>query len=353
MKLLTQIGRALEGRYGGNRPIYAHYGITHRCNMRCRMCVVWRSADRKAELSAAQVEVLAENLRRAGVVSMALSGGESFLREDLPELTRSFASRDMDVRILTNGVAVTEKQVEAVVAAGALGVSISLDSRDPAKVMDIYNGADVFDSIVETMRLFVRKSPPGAINIMNVVVSRMNLSELPDLVHFARDIGFHCSFVPVAISPSEEESDGFAACVPELAVPPEQFEQLESSYRQLMRMKLRGAPIANSTRFLKDSLEHMKTGAYPWSCDAGQLYLSISPEGGISACHNFPPFARYDVPDLAELLRAPELQALLRGQRESCRGCMRPCWADFTHAIKNTRASLEAFRLALDSIRRR
>lgn len=353
MRLLTQIGRALEGRFGGNRPIYAHYGITHRCNMRCRMCVVWRSADKSKELTAAQVDVLAENLRRAGVISMALSGGESFLREDLPELTRSFASRQMDVRILTNGVAATEKQVEAVVAAGALGVSISLDSRNPAKVKEIYNGADVFDRIVETMRLFVRKSPPGAINIMNVVVSRMNLAELPDLVLFARNIGFYCSFVPVAISPSEEESDGFAACVPDLAILPEHFELLESSYRQLISMKLRGAPIANSTRFLKDSLEHIKTGAYPWTCDAGSLYLSISPEGGISACHNFPPFAQHDVPDLAQLLRAPDVRTLLRSQRESCRGCMRPCWADFTHAIKSTRASLEAFRLALDSIRRR
>ena len=31
-------------------PMYAHFGITHRCNMRCRMCAVWQDGDATKEL---------------------------------------------------------------------------------------------------------------------------------------------------------------------------------------------------------------------------------------------------------------------------------------------------------------
>jgi MoaA/NifB/PqqE/SkfB family radical SAM enzyme len=353
VNLANQIRRALLARMGADVPIYAHVALTHRCNMRCRPCVLWRRADKSSELDVSQFETLAGNLAAVGVTTCALSGGDPFMRKDLPDLTRAFAVRGMDVRILTHGVGLGEERIRAVIEAGATDVSISLDSADPAKVKDLYNGVDVFDRVVESMRIFARLLPRGAVPIMNVVVSRANVGELPRLVPFAEQLGFYCSFVPIAISPSEEECDGFAAVVPDLAIPPQEFGIVERSYSELLRMKLRGAPIANSSRFLKESVRYFKTGARDWACDAGRLYFSVSPEGGISICHNFEPFARHDDPDLAARLRSPELRAQMRMQREQCRGCMRPCWAEMTYAVKDVRASLEAFRLSLSARRRR
>ncbi len=353
MRLVTQARRALLARLGAGTPIYAHCSFTHRCNMRCRPCVLWRGADKAAEMTLPQVEMLAENLAKAGVTSAALSGGDPFMRKDLPEITHAFASRGMDCRILTHGVKLGEERIRAVIEAGATDVSISLDSTDPAKVRDIYNGVDVFDSVIESMRLFAELLPRGSVPVMNVVVSRVNVAELPQLVPFAEKLGFYCSFVPIVISPSEEECDGFAAVAPELSIRPQEFDILDRSYSELLRMKLRGASIANSSRFLKDSVRYFKTGAQDWSCDAGTLYVSVDPDGGISICHNFEPFARFDTPDLGALLRSPTMRARMKSQREACKGCMRPCWAELTHAIFDMRASLEAFRMSLRAASKR
>ena len=42
-------------------PVYAHFGITHRCNLTCKMCGIWRYGNKKEELSLDEIrEVAAE-----------------------------------------------------------------------------------------------------------------------------------------------------------------------------------------------------------------------------------------------------------------------------------------------------
>ncbi len=343
MKILSQVDRVVRARIRRPRLIYAHYGVTHRCNMRCRMCVVWREGNRATELTTSQVGHLAENLHRAGVLNVALGGGEPFVREDLPDLVHAFAKRGIETRLLTNGIGVREERIRQVVKAGLSHVSISLDSLDPKVEREIYNDVDVWHDIIASMRRFRAWLPRTAVPVMNVCVSRVNLGELPALVDFAAQEGFYCSFVPISLSPSEAESDGFAAVAPDLAVPPGEATRVREVYAELIRRKRDGAPIANSTRFLQDSAEHLVSGISPWTCDAGTLYVSVSPEGDISICHHFAPVARFDTPDLAGLLRSPEVAGEARRQRQNCPGCMRPCWAEVTHAAHSVRAAMEAF----------
>ncbi|MBT7760362.1 MAG: hypothetical protein HN732_23735 [Rhodospirillaceae bacterium] len=39
-------------------PVYAHYGITHRCNLTCKMCGIWRYGKKDEELTLDQVDLL-------------------------------------------------------------------------------------------------------------------------------------------------------------------------------------------------------------------------------------------------------------------------------------------------------
>ena len=323
-------------------PIYAHFGVTHRCNMRCRMCVVWKSGNQKTELNAGQVDTLAANLSKAGTRWVALGGGEPFQRKDVAELVDSFARRSMEVRLLTNGVDISDERIVEVGRAGLAHVSISLDSLDAKRQRKIYGDVDVMENVVASMRRFKEVLPRRSTPIINVCVSRLNLDELPDLVAFAARWGFHCSFVPVALAPSADTTDGFAAHAPELALKPEEKLRVSEAYARLIELKRRGARIANSTRFLRDSARHLQNGSYPWSCDAGLLYLSVSPEGDVSICHHYPPFTRYDERDIASVMRTRENRAGFRAQREACEGCMRPCWAEVSHVFRSPRAAFEA-----------
>ncbi len=340
--LIRQGAAALQALAGRPAPIYAHFGVTHRCNMRCRMCDVWRSGDAGSELTADQIDVLAAGLARAGTRWVALGGGEPFVREDVAALVGSFARRGMEVRLLTNGVGIPDARIVEVGRAGLSHVSISLDTLDADRQRSIYGGVDVMDDILASMRRFREVLPPRSTPVINVCVSRLNLDELPALVTFAAERGFHASFVPVALAATAEDGDGFAAHAPDLALGPAEQARVEDVYARLLTMKRQGAPIANSSRFLRDSARHLKDGTYPWSCDAGLLYLSVSPEGDVSICHQYPAFTRYDDPDLIGQLRARANRRVFETQRDACAGCMRPCWAEVTHVFRNPRAALEA-----------
>jgi radical SAM protein with 4Fe4S-binding SPASM domain len=354
MKLVKQATRVAQARLGRPQLVYAHYGVTHRCNMRCRMCVVWHQGNKDTEMTTSQAAHLAENLQKAGILTVALGGGEPFVRKDLPEIVHSFAKRGIEVRVLTNGIGIKESRIKEVIDAGLSHVSVSLDSLDPAVEQRVYNNVDVWQDIVATMRRFRAWLPKSSVPVMNVCVARNNLLELPNLVDFAAHEGFHCSFVPIAISPSEAESDGFAAVAPELAVPAEMANQVRAIYHELLERKRSGHPIANSSRFLKDSRDFLINQSSSWTCDAGRLYISVSPEGDISICHGFAPIARFDTPNLQQLLRSKEVATTARRQRKDCEGCMRPCWAEVTHATHNMRAALEAVVTlhGLDALRR-
>jgi len=345
MKIVEAASRMLGTLAGRPRLIYAHYGVTHRCNMRCRMCSVWKTANRAAELSLPQVEQLADLLSRAGVRTIALGGGEPFVREDIAGIVRLFAGREMDVRLLTNGIGVSDQKIDSVISAGIKHVSISLDSADPEKEKYIYSDRDVWKEITDTMRRFrARLEDPASMPVMNVCVSRLNMEELPGLVSLAEGLGFFCSFVPVCLLSSEKEDDGFAAYAPELAIQPADHDKVKTAYRELLRLKRQGRAIANSSRFLRDSLEYLLIGKSAWKCDAGLLYLSVSPEGDISICHHFPPFARFDTPDLAQKLAEKEVQELNSSLRDACPGCMRPCWGEVTNAMHHLPSAWEAMR---------
>jgi len=264
------------------------------------------------------------------------------VRVDVAALAESFSARSMEVRLLTNGVDVPDERIDEVAGAGLSHVSVSLDSLDPERQRRIYGRDGVMEDVEDSLSRFREALPRRSSRIINVCVSRSNLDELTDLVDFAARRGFQCSFVPVALTGSPGAVDAFAAHAPELALTPDDGARVKRVYDRLIKLKRGGAAIANSTRFLRDSARHLRDGVYPWSCDAGLLYLSVSPGGDISICHGFPPFARYDDSDLRGLLRDRGNRRRFSARRAECPGCMRPCWAETTHVFRSPAAALEA-----------
>lgn len=107
-----------------NTPVYVHYGITHRCNLRCRMCGLWKTGNRETELSVDQIDRMAEVLHKLGTQVISIGGGEPLVREDLPEAVSAFIKRGISVRVLSNGVVEDFSGLEKVIAAGVVNFSI-------------------------------------------------------------------------------------------------------------------------------------------------------------------------------------------------------------------------------------
>ena len=53
-------------------PVYAHFGITHRCNLTCKMCGIWRYGNEKEELGVDEIAFMADRMARQGVVQVSV-----------------------------------------------------------------------------------------------------------------------------------------------------------------------------------------------------------------------------------------------------------------------------------------
>ena len=118
-------------------PVDAVLAVTYRCNARCAMCGIWNSKP-VAELPPAVYARLPSSLR-----DVNLTGGEPFLRDDLPEIhaaVRSACPRARTV-VSTNGL-LTDRIVAAVRAMASvepeIGVAVSVDG--PPEIHDRLRG---------------------------------------------------------------------------------------------------------------------------------------------------------------------------------------------------------------------
>ena len=123
-----------------NRPFYIQYYITPSCNLNCRMCNIVESNFDLRAVDLKTVEKIAANLSKIGAGVVLLTGGEPFLRKDLPEMIDIFTKYGLNPRLQTAGLLTKREQLEACARAGAKDINISLDSLIPEK-QEYINGS--------------------------------------------------------------------------------------------------------------------------------------------------------------------------------------------------------------------
>ena len=355
--------RIAEAAITRNVPVYAHFGVTHRCNLTCKMCGIWRYGNAKEELSIFEVKQVAARMKNLGVTQVSIGGGEPFARDDLEDLVKCFLDENLNVRVLTNGIGVPQSRIDRMIDDGVRNFSISLDSLYPERFDYICEKEGSWNEAVQTMvhisnRLNGQK---GALPTINCVVSNLNLEELPSMVQFAKEIGFAISFLPIELLADAKGGvrnweARFIRYRPEMGVHTsdsagEVLRRVDVAYDQIIKMKAAGAPVLNSTPYLEASREYLKTGRFPLDgCDAGRLYFSIAPNGQFTICHRTqhqhlhfldPKFEEYFHSTLYERRRLMEAG--------NCEGCMRACWIDTSSMFRTVRGFYEGTKLVLNA----
>lgn len=86
------------------KPSCVSFFVTYRCNCRCVMCDVWKKDYEFAELSLIEIDKIFKDLGKLDVVR--LSGGETFLKEDIGKIINIIDKRSNPkiIHIATNGV---------------------------------------------------------------------------------------------------------------------------------------------------------------------------------------------------------------------------------------------------------
>src|SRR4051795_9860300 len=114
--------------------------VTDRCNFRCTYCMpeegmTW--LPRSEVLSFEEMErIAALMVRRYGVESIRLTGGEPTVRAHLPRLVEKLAGLGVDVAMTTNGATLRLLAAD-LRTAGLRRVNISLDTLDRARFVEM------------------------------------------------------------------------------------------------------------------------------------------------------------------------------------------------------------------------
>ncbi|MBK7756430.1 MAG: radical SAM protein [Deltaproteobacteria bacterium] len=120
-----------------DKPIYAVWEITLRCNQACAHCGsrAGPTEERPDELSTAELLEVAAELVRLGTREVTLIGGEAYLRDDIFDIVHFLSAQGIRVTMQTGGRGLSPRLAKALKDAGMKAVGVSVDG--PEEIHDV------------------------------------------------------------------------------------------------------------------------------------------------------------------------------------------------------------------------
>jgi Predicted Fe-S oxidoreductases len=113
-------------------PVTANLAITHSCQCRCIHCSADPFIDHtKTELTVEEIKTVVSGALDLGASLVIYVGGEPLLRKELFELIEYIDKSKAIAMIFTNGLLLTDENVNKLAEAGLASLNISIDSSEP------------------------------------------------------------------------------------------------------------------------------------------------------------------------------------------------------------------------------
>ena len=265
------VGEASDGRrvdavtHGPHRISSAYLHVTNCCNLSCVGCYSRDDArNRAADPSCDELCHALDLLAALGVKRLVISGGEPFIRRDLPELLRRARGNGVSyIAIITNGTLLTWEMVNSL--KGLVDViSISFDgasAQSPAYIRKM----QLFDALV-------------------------------DAVHLVQDAGIRAHILPTLHARNTDDVPAYLALAEKLGVTVG-FSLLSGGTRELGALCMTaGCLVELAERMEAVTLSQAETDALGedvWSgalrarvrCGAGRTNISVAADGSVYPCH--------------------------------------------------------------------
>ncbi len=336
-----------------NVPIYVQFYITARCNLTCKQCnIIYANSDVR-ECTLDEIQRIADNFVKLGVVMVLLTGGEPFIRHDLPEIIRAFESRGIHVRMQTNGLA-SEENIAKAIEAGGRDISISLDSVHPETQDDI-NGQfnRSWHKAIRAMSLFTQYLPKkGSFASLGCVLQPDNLEHIEDVIRFGTSINWYTSLVPAHVTDKLKPMN-FRTYDETRRFKPEQYERVDALIERVRSMKSEGDWLYDSDQYLDDIKRFVKNEKTTWRqknggvCDSPNLYFAVLPNGAFAPCcdHRIPNFYYTYDPKFPEIYKEKFFRQEVLKVTSACSGCMYGSYPEMTISMRYLAAKFERFKL--------
>jgi len=300
-------------------PHFLIFFVTSRCEFHCKDCLVHglhEPAGRSDELTLREIEAIAGNLPRLGMLS--LTGGEPFVREDLGEIARVLAAsgKIRHLVIVTNGWH-TERILQTARGLRSSGIrrlSIRVSLQGPREIHDAICGVEgAYEHAVETLRRLVAlRVPSGRLQVGSITtLHEDNVAALPGFLPFLQSL----------------QLDTLSLNVLRHARPGGGRTALDPGQVALLR-SFHGANPSAFRRAYKSIVLGLQTGELDAPCQAGRLVAVLRENGDLYPCELLPrrmaSLRDHDF-DLARVWRSSEARAVREFANRHCPSCTFEC----------------------------
>ncbi len=269
-------------------PRAMHYLSTHRCNARCIMCGIWKEGSAAGDdLSPDELSRILSDRLFAKMEYVGMSGGEPFLRDDLPELVAAFPARCSRLKrfsLTTNGL--LHRRAEAMLPVLAdrcreSGVlfDVCVSVHGAGEELDRIYGVDrAFARIERTVEALTKLRREGRLNFsFNCVLLADNLATVRDLCGWAAE-----RQIPVAFVVGEQRERFRTQGLDGAFIPEARQGELTGFLREVADDPAQGAPSAVKYRELADVLEGIRPRSL--SCYYAMGGLLLGHDGTVYYC---------------------------------------------------------------------
>ncbi len=275
-------------------PFLIVWNFTNMCNLRCKHCYQRADHPLPDELTLEEKLKLVDDLDKAGVAAVALSGGEPTIHPHFYYVVHEMARRGIYAAVATNGWVFADiEKLEKAVKLGLRYVEVSVDSANPKK-HDWFRGVPgAWQRAVKALENAVKL---GVSHAMAVTVTKANIDEVDDILDLAESIGVErvvfFNFVPVGRGKENMWLD---------LDPLEREEFLRHIYKEMNKRKIQ--IISTAPQYGRVALQlsggkevaptHFYVGNDPivkalaefvGGCGAGRIYAAIQPNGDVAPC---------------------------------------------------------------------
>jgi len=330
---IAKYGVTVPQRLAG--PFLIVWNLTNMCNFRCQHC--YQRADRPlpGELTLEEKLNLIEQLDRAGVAAVAISGGEPTIHPHFHRVVKELADRGIHTSVATNGWTFADmEELKKTVELGLKYVEVSIDSANPEK-HDRFRGIPgAWEHATKALENAVEL---GISHGMATVMDRETFGEIDDLLDLAENLGvkrvIFFNLVPT----------GRAEDMMKVDLSPEEREEfMKEVYRQMKKRKLeilttapqyarvtllesRGKNVTPAHFYIGEDNSVKTLAEFIGGCGAGRIYAGMEPDGTVVPCVFLPlPVGNVRNRDFKSIWENSRIFNMLR-DRDSFTGQCRTC----------------------------
>lgn len=282
--------------------------VTYRCNARCNMCDVWKAPTKPAE------EIGLDVIERLPEMFFTnITGGEPFVRQDLPALVAAIRKKTKRIVISTNGY-FTERIIDLFKAYPDLGIRISIEGQKETN--DAIRG--IPEGYERTIKTLYALRDMGIKDIgFAMTVQDMNAKDLVPLYTMAEELGYEFATATVHNSHYFCKSDNAVKDTEMVCA------ELDTLIDKLLKTK---RPKNWFRAYFNEGLKnfiHGNTRFLP--CEMGKNGFFVDPYGDVLACNGMAekmPMGNLREKSWDEIWGSEKAREV----RDAVKRCTRNCW---------------------------